>query len=179
MDVLDFLMEQLQEAELDLRQLGSCLYGLQRLPDERLVGLLAAQAERLALQKGSEWAAQGACNALYGLQSLSNESEEVKRLLRALAQLLPKRAKLSAQGLGALYGLQGMCYGEEMVELLRGLKEMMKGAEVDGQGIGNALYGLQGMSSEVLEVRELLEVLAERVKTFRGEFTEQERRKSI
>ena len=145
------------------------------------MGLLAAQAERLALRvDGSEWTAQGVGNAIYGLQGLSNGSEEVRRLLRALAKLLPRTAKLSAQGLGALYGLQGMSSGaescDELSELLRALRDMVERAEVDGQGIGNALYGLQGMSSDVLEVRELLEALVGRAKTFRGEFTEQEHR---
>ena len=127
------MIEQLQETSLDLRQLGSCLYGLQRLePPPRLVGLLAAQAERLALRvDGSEWTAQGVGNAIYGLQGLSNGSEEVRRLLRALAKLLPRTAKLSAQGLGALYGLQGMSSDvlevRELLEALVGRAKTFRG----------------------------------------------------
>lgn len=117
---------------------------------------------------------------LYGLQNLSSDFGEVRRLLRSLASLLQdfpaQPERLSAQGVGALYGLQGM--GSDAVELrqlLRVLKPLLEAAtNLDGQAIGNALYGLQSMKSDALEVRELLEALARKVTAFDGKLTEQE-----
>ena len=184
--ILAFLTNALSDPglRLDARQLASCLYGLQGLSTSeadpevlRLVDVLATITESFRTSKS--FTAQAVSNMLYGLQNLSSDFGEVRRLLRSLASLLqdfPAQQRLSAQGVGALYGLQGM--GSDAVELrqlLRVLKPLLEAAtNLDGQAIGNALYGLQSMKSDALEVRELLEALARKVTAFHGKLTEQE-----
>ena len=46
-------------------------------------------------------------------------------------------------------------------------------AELDSQGVGNALFGLQGMSSDVPEVRELVAVLVRKVNESTAELNAQ------
>eukprot|EP00435_Cladocopium_sp_Y103_P018465 s3254_g4.t1 len=183
--ILAFLTNALSDPDLrlDARQLASCLYGLQSLSTAdpevlRLVDVLATITESFSTSK--TFTAQAVSNMLYGLQNLTTDCREVRRLLRALASLLqdfPTQPgpQLSAQGVGALYGLQGMGDSSELRELLRVLTPLVDAArDLDGQAIGNALYGLQSMKSDVLEVRELLEVLARKVTAFDGKLTEQE-----
>ena len=182
--ILDFLTNALTSAELDARQLASCMYGLQSFKDAdphvlRLVDALAMITGKFP---DVNFTAQAVSNMLYGLQGLSSDSPEVRRLLSSLASLLAgvdgmgeSGRILSAQGVGnALYGLQGLksdC--QELRELIQRLQPLVASATLDGQAIGNALYGLQSMKSEVPEVQRLLEALAEKVTAFEGKLTEQ------
>ena len=180
-----FLTNALSDPDLclDARQLASCFYGLQSLSTSeadpevlRLVDVLATITDSFKTSKS--FTAQAVSNMLYGLQNLSTDFGEVRGLLRSLASLLqdfPGPERLSAQGVGALYGLQGMGDCLELRQLLRVLKPLVEAArDLDGQAIGNALYGLQSMKSDALEVRELLEALARKVTAFDGKLTEQE-----
>ena len=53
----------------------------------------------------------------------------------------------------------------EVRELLGALSSKISESKemLDGQEIGNALYGLQGMSSEEVEVREVLRALSSKI----------------
>ena len=182
--ILDFLTNTLTSAELDARQLASCMYGLRSFKDAdphvlRLVDALATITGKFP---DVNFTAQAVSNMLYGLQGLSSDSPEVRRLLSSLASLLAgvggmgeSGEILSAQGVGnALYGLQGLksdC--QELQDLIQRLQPLVAKATLDGQAIGNALYGLQSMKSEVPEVQHLLETLAEKVTAFEGKLTEQ------
>ena len=138
------------------------MYGLQSFKDAachdphvlRLVDALAMITLKFP---DVNFTAQAVTNMLYGLQGLSSDSPEVRRLLSSLASLLAgvdgmgeSGEILSAQGVGnALYGLQGLksdC--QELRELIQRLQPLVASATLDGQAIGNALYGLQSMKSE-------------------------------
>jgi hypothetical protein len=47
------------------------------------------------------------------------------------------------------------------------------GEELDAQAVGNALYGLQGMSSDVREVKDVLAALAPKIEGCREELSSQ------
>jgi len=114
--------------------------------------------------------AQEVGNALYGLQGMSSDSEEVRNLLRSLVpKVISCKGLFNAQAVGnALYGLQGMSSDVvEVRDLLRALVPNVISCKEDlkAQAVGNALYGLQGMSSDVVEVRELLRELTTKIKS--------------
>ena len=113
--------------------------------------------------------AQAVGNALYGLQGMSSDHEEVRSLVVVLTdKVKDSDENFKAQNVGnALYGLQGMSSDhEEMRSLLRVLTDKVKDSDENfkAQAVGNALYGLQGMSSDHKEVRSLVVVLTDKVK---------------
>ncbi|CAJ1362195.1 unnamed protein product [Effrenium voratum] len=178
---LAYLAKQMHGQTMDGRQLASSLYGLQGLGAfpmaelEELVCSLAVQAERLE----EELSGQAVSLALYGLQSLEDESGQnlaVRRLLRALARRLSRgsRGSLTAQGVGSVYGLQGLSSSPELRELLVALRPLVEAAPLDSQAIGNALYGLQSMNSDSREVCQFLETFAIKLRGFDQKLNEQE-----
>ncbi|CAJ1373148.1 unnamed protein product [Effrenium voratum] len=178
---LAYLAKQMRGQTMDGRQLASSLYGLQGLGAfpmaelEELVCSLAVQAERLE----EELSGQAVSLALYGLQSLEDESGQnlaVRRLLRALARRLSRgsRGSLTAQGVGSVYGLQGLSSSPELRELLVALRPLVEAAPLDSQAIGNALYGLQSMNSDSREVCQFLETFAIKLRGFDQKLNEQE-----
>ena len=110
---------------------------------------------------------------LYGLQIIicgGGEGEAVGRLVDALASKIGLcKDALSAKEIGmSLYGLKDFTSSsKEMKGLLRALTAKIRGSPtlLDGQAIGNCLYGLQNMCDAEGEsvVRQLRAVLVERI----------------
>ena len=93
-------------------------------------------------------------NALYGLQGLSDDTPGLRGLLRALSDQVDRAADgadaLGPQALSSsLYGLQGLSTElPEVRGLLVGLGRWLQHGcpeALTAQGMGMALYGLQGM----------------------------------
>ena len=183
---------------MDGRQLSNALYGLQSMKDEtpNVAALLRSLTAQIsAIQEPLE--PRALSNGLYGLQNLSTRLPETRALLGALGRWATASFAsgsdedssgsrgFSAQGLGmALYGLQGMRWKEEVPqvvevheveELLTALLPYVEASPLDGQAVGNALYGLQSLSSDCPAVRRLLALLASKLKdSFDSSMTEQD-----
>ena len=111
-------------------------------------------------------------NSLYGLQRMHEATEGVAELLSALAlqvEAAAQRAEvLETRALSnALYGLQGFSSSRQrtaLPALLRALANWAKAAQAQSpeprgfsaQGLGMALYGLQGISEEAEELLQAL-----------------------
>lgn len=112
---------------------------------------------------------QDISNAIYGLQGMNGQQPEVRELMAALVYRLtvvhhPKLA-LTAQDVGmSLYGLNKMsCQVPEALQLLERLQPHLYGVQLDHQAVGNALYGLRGMSSGTSVVSATIGLIAEAV----------------
>ena len=114
---------------------------------------------------------------MYGLQRMTDSTKGAEELLLALTQQVTKAAERGGdveprQLSNALYGIQGFsCQGQSQAELLGALPALLRalakwaqaqpGSEPRGfsaQGLGMALYGLQGIG-RCSEVEELLGAL--------------------
>ncbi len=103
-------------------------------------------------------------NALYGLQNMGCDTQEVRALLTALTtKIKASNAILDAQAIGnALYGLQNMSSDtQEVRDLLAASTTKIKASNtiLDAQHIGNALYGLQNMGCDTQEVYDVLNAI--------------------
>jgi hypothetical protein len=130
--------------------------------------LLLAIADRIDATKG-KLEAQEVGNALYGLQSLSSENEEVRILVAKLAEKL-KRSKvyLRPQHIArALLGFQRLSSDSKEVrallsQLTRRIAESDR-TPLTASAIADSLFGLQGMTSDVTEVQNIVNELAKKV----------------
>ena len=123
---------------VDSQTLASALYGLQCMnADSSTTVCRCLLAFARALDGSSTRInAQAVGNALYGLQSSTSESIEVQALLRALASKIATMPSVGDEDFDA----------EEY--------------ELTGQNIGNALWGMRGMSPKNSDVRAMLKILA-------------------
>mmetsp|Transcript_10143 Transcript_10143/g.10227 ORF Transcript_10143/g.10227 Transcript_10143/m.10227 type:complete len:851 (-) Transcript_10143:167-2719(-) len=150
------------------------LYGLQHCSDSSLdVQSVLSHLSRLILKVDGEgryrhrqrkMTGQEISNALYGLQHMSDQCTSVRLVLAALSQRLAGSSGpmlFSAQHTGmALYGLRGMTGSVELTALLTALLPHLQTSSLDHQAIATALLGLQGMSSDSVQVRNVVETLA-------------------
>jgi hypothetical protein len=112
--------------------------------------------------------AQGVGNSFYGLQYMSSESKEVRRLLKSLSRKVENmplanrnyandsdRAadRLADRFLRADFGSGGSIRAQS------GLQPYM----LTGQNIGNALWGLRNMTSDCQEVRDCIRAITLKV----------------
>jgi hypothetical protein len=112
--------------------------------------------------------AQGVACSLYGLQGMSSEHWEVRRLLTALSQRIERTSDtLSSQHIGmSLHGLMRMSSKEPEVRVIvKQLAELISRSKkpIDTHGIALGLYGLSQLSSEHKETLLLLEALTPRI----------------
>jgi very-short-patch-repair endonuclease len=112
-------------------------------------------------------------NALYGLQNMSSDAQEVLYVLGALAPKIEEcREQFDAQAVGnALYGLRNMSSDvREVVDVLVAITPKIEGCgqSLRAQHIGNALYGLQGMDDRLEQVRALFGALEGQLELFDG-----------
>ena len=121
---------------------------------------------------------------LLGLQHMSHDKEEVRKLLLLIASMVNRCSdKFIAQTIGNIfYSLQRMesdC--AEVRSVLTALypKVLESKSELSSQHVGNALYGLRGMHSDILEVRIILTALVRKIETCQQIFTAQEVSNSI
>jgi hypothetical protein len=111
---------------------------------------------------------RGVACSLYGLQGMSSDHWEVRRLLGVLAQRIDRTSDLmSSQHIGmSLHGFRRMSSKEPEVRLLVKLVADIIGRSkkpIDTHGIALGLYGISQLSSESEEVRLLLQVLTPRI----------------
>ena len=90
-------------------------------------------------------------NALYGMKSMSSNSEEVRHLLSSIAHLMKtSNANMNGQNLGnALYGIQRMDETHDEVKLILSAlahQLMTTPSKLSGLDIGMSLYGLRSMA---------------------------------
>jgi hypothetical protein len=127
---------------LDGRQIGSALYGLKRLNSDysEVVDLLQTFINTCLVDEFGfvrpVMDGQSLSNALYGLQSMSSECSEVRQILSVLVS-------------GITTTPQGSLSKQTVTE----------GIELTEQGISNCMSGLRNMSSDHVEVRQLLAAL--------------------
>lgn len=121
--------------------------------------------------------AQVVGDALYGMQGMSSDNEDLRSLLRALTSKVQEcREQRSAQGTGnALNGLQGMSSDhKDVLSLLRALTPTKMqgygmplnwryGTPLSAMDVENALFGLRSMKSDNAEVLSVLRALTPQV----------------
>jgi hypothetical protein len=111
---------------------------------------------------------RGVACSLYGLQGMSSDHWEVRRLLSVLTQRVDRTSDLmSSQQIGmSLHGLRRMSSKEpevrQLVKLVANIIARSK-KPIDTHGIALGLYGISQLSSEHEEVRLLLQVLTPRI----------------
>lgn len=120
-------------------------------------------------QAGYVFSPSSVASAIYGLQGLSADSASVKRILVTLTYALRASfdsAPLDGQSIGnILFALQNMTTRSYQVRRL--LVVVAEGIStsnctINPQVVGNALYGMQGFSSDVSEVRKVLRALVDK-----------------
>jgi hypothetical protein len=158
---------------LDGPQVGLALYGLksQRYNDnipivENLLDSLASKINIMNIINVSdtELNAQTASMAFLGLQGLSSTSAAVRHVIEALTHRI---VYLDAQGVGnILYSLRYMTSeSKEIRSLLARLAPLINTVSETfrPQELANALWGLQGMDSNVIEVQQIVISLAKQL----------------
>ena len=156
------------------RAAGTALFGLRGGSSEveEVRTLLATLLEKFDAEEEEDFALnpQEIANALYGLQKMSSDHEEVTDILGFFRDKLMScdARPFKAQEISnIMYGLHRMSSSEpEVRNLINVLTEKIDEStgEFTGQDIGNSLYGLQNMSSDFTEVRDLLTSLHLKVK---------------
>jgi hypothetical protein len=111
---------------------------------------------------------QGVGMCLSGLQSMTSNVAEVRTLVRELARVVgDSRVTLNTQSLSmAVSGMRGMEEVPEVKALLAALVRRIHASphfRFDAIGIGTCLNGLQRMTGQSTELRELLRFLGERI----------------
>jgi hypothetical protein len=167
--VLSQKLEQCDDAMLP-QHVGNIMYGLRYMcvsteEVRRFVSVLSAKiiASDVVLT-GQELA-----NGLYGLQSMSSESSEALGLVSAILSKISRdgSVRLSAMEISnAIYGMQGLS-GIAPLEksLIRAILPALDAcpSNLDEQGIGIGLYGLQRMSDSTPEVATLVASLRRKI----------------
>jgi|Transcript_120279 hypothetical protein len=121
-EVLDYLMDAVEEIDVDARAIGNALYGLQGLKISTAVKrVLRVMAEKVQ-QCREDFTPQQLGNALYGLQNLK-ASPEVHWLLRALEPKLRLcKEHFSVQGIAsACFGMRSLCDSAEVRSIIDAL----------------------------------------------------------
>ena len=124
--IVRFLRETLNEEHclqnFKAQDIGTALYGLQRLGDSKEVRQLIVALTPKVQRCQDELKSQEVGNALYGLQRLG-DSKETRQLVAALTPKVQQcREELNSQAVGnALYGLQRMGDLHEVLQLLAAL----------------------------------------------------------
>lgn len=148
------------------QHVGSVLYGLRYMSGStEEVRLLLITLTAKIISSDITLTGQMLANALYGLQSMSSESNEVLALISALVSKIATdgSTRLSAKEVSnAIYGMQGLTgKSEQEKSLLRALLPILSTCpnQLDEQGVGMGLYGLQRMCDSIPEVADLVAAL--------------------
>lgn len=171
-----------QTRVMDAQACGNVLYGLQSMSSNETEVRAFLKVLAVSMEACTEdMSPQELCNAYYGLQNMDSIHGEVIQVLRVLNDKLEKTSLVvghafTAQGLGnAVSGFQTMTT-DDSAEVGRGLalwgekisqsKNVMAPHE-----LGNALFGLQGVSKESSEVQSLLGALLVKMRESEGIFS--------
>ena len=125
---------------------------------------VAIEFLKSSLDRNVRFTAIGVSRMLYGLQSMSSNSPEVRSILSLLSHVVNNcQEALDIQAVGnTLYGMQGMnSKYDEVQSLLVALTDKVNECpeNIDAQAFSNALYGLQCTDADDATVRRLLRVL--------------------
>lgn len=184
-DHLPRIAERLKFLDKDrwnFKQISFVLYGLQSM-DQYVVGSLDVIAIMTKIAVDSLKKAppdeQEISMIFLGLQNMTHETEETRKLLLVIASMLNRcNSALTSQAVGnALYSMRGMesdC--AEVRTVLKALiPQITRCTEVlSPQNLGNALYGLQRMHSDCSEVRSILSAITPKITECQQSFTAQE-----
>lgn len=159
------------------REVGLALYGLKGMSDEQEIVRTVLRKLCQAIQNSiGNISGRDFASAVYGLQSMTRNSIEARNVLSALTKKLRKSNlyKFSATDTGTcLFGLQGFsCEFPEVIELVKELSKKI--GVLDSQAIGNGLYGLRRMTSNVPEVLTLLATVAPAIEASTAPLSPQE-----
>ena len=169
-------------AKWSFKQISFTLYGLQWMDQDdagslEIIDIMTkATIDSLGRLSPTE---QEVSMSLLGLQHMTHEKAETRKLLLAIASMINRCSdRFIAQTVGnALYSLKGMesdCIEVRVVlqALLPKIAECSD--EFSAQNACNCLYGLQGMFSDYKEVLSILQALSPKIAACRQPFTAQE-----
>ena len=144
--------------QMSAPKLCLALYSCRGLSDEskeelQLFKVLLSILKRVQIKSG-DLTSRDVCMALYGLQSCSAKSGEVRGILEALLPHLKSFGRpFDAQPFGmAMFGLKWMSSDYDVVLRTLAALTARMGTSLDKQSIGNALFGLKTMSGDKPEV---------------------------
>lgn len=161
--------------ELDPQSLGNILLGMNEMSSklEGVRQIVAMLVDKIPDIKG-KISPQEMSNALYGLKNMDSREPIIRKLVKVLSRKLheamqDERFVFTSQGIGnALSGLQTMSNldGPEVIELVGLLADITERSDVvmSPCDISNALFGLQGMTSDCENVRAVLIALLAKFK---------------
>lgn len=157
---------------LESRHAALALYGLRNAKSSRKVVLdiLDSLADCIDLSP-YPFTAQGVGNALYGLQGMSSEKPEVRRLLGVIAAKIENMpclgSKSAAGGANLSPDVDTDVVHDSQVDVAHDSQMKVddnQGYELTGQNIGNALWGLRNMTDDHPEVCRALGAMAARIR---------------
>ena len=178
LDVLAARIE-ISEESLNGQGIADAMYGLQGMTSDcpELRRLLRSLADKIEGDKG-KLESQEIGNALFGLQSMTSEMREVREIASKLSQKL-KRSKshltLTANraiDVGVTVILQRIL--PEVRALIIEVTARIRASDrtiMTSAAIADSMYGLQGLSSDVQEVQNLLTELAKKISVSPAKFT--------
>lgn len=175
-------LKSLKKDEWTFKQISFVLYGLQTM-DQYVDGSLEIIEIMTKIandtMKKSPPDEHGISMIFLGLQNMTHETEETRKLLLVMASMLNRCSnKFTSQAVGnVLYSMRGM--ESDCAEVRTVLKAVLPKisqclTELSPQNLGNALYGLQRMHSDCSEVLAILTALNPRIKECQLSFTAQE-----
>lgn len=175
-------LQLLREENWSFKEISFLIYGLQGMDQDHqgaleIIEIMTKIATRIMKRISPN--EQGISMILLGLQDMSHDKEEVRKLLLVVASMINRcDDKFINQTVGnSFYSLKRM--ESDCVEVRTVLTALLPkviecGSVLSSQHVGNAFYGLQGMHSDCNEVCAILTALVVKIKTCRENFTAQE-----
>ena len=181
--------------KLSSQSVGNILNGLKNMSgnEHEVRGMLRVLVPKIKDCK-EILSAQEVGLAISGLQNMSSDVKEVREILQQLIPKIRECRYFDCQAIGnSLYSMKNMDSDveevrgilRELVPKIRGtiiiiiiiiitniiiiiiIKDVKDCSQITSQEVGNSLYGLQNMSSDVKEVREILQHLIPKIKQVR------------
>ena len=176
-DFLRVLTNKLKYSKCELLEVGSlsrALYGLRYMKSNiaevrDLIEAISRLIPDVSKAK-TQMSAIHIANSLYGCQSMSEESPQVRNLFSKLILYIEASHDLNWKDIDlsqALYGLQSASSSaSETLGLLKALLPKIKASEatLSPRAFGMAMYGMRGMSSSHPVVTEILVELTKRIR---------------
>jgi hypothetical protein len=178
--LIEVIVQKVKECkeEFKSQHLGNSLYGMQSQKDSPEVRELLRALESKIRMCTDPLSSQTVGNSMYGLHSLG-DSGEVRRIVKAIAEKVEQLAKLdkTKEAVNKLPRFTDAQAGGGLHATLQG--KVPQGIHrLDGQAIGNAVYGIQSIG-DAAEVQQLLEALVFHLDRVRNPLTAQEVRNAL
>jgi hypothetical protein len=173
--LIEVMVKKIKECneEFNPQHLANSLYGMQSQKDSPEVRELLRALESNIRMCTDPFSSQTVGNSMYGLHSLG-DSEEVRRIVKAIAEKVEQLSKIekTQEDVNRLPRLKAAQAGGGLHAVLQG-KVPQRSHSLDGQAIGNAVYGIQSIG-DAAEVQQLLEALAFHLDRVRDPLTAQQ-----